>query len=172
MKKYLLLFIIIIVSVVLLSNSTFDFKFDVVKSSPSFLLDKKIERKIDALLEELTLEEKIGQTCQITLSSVLQKNLDGKMIVPHIIDTAKLNEAINTYKIGSILNVADGPEGPTFDREKWKSIINKCRILVFDRQGYKAKSFRSIAFKRANNKSLTFVNFKKVNISSSQLRKI
>ena len=55
---------------------------------------------------------------------------------------------------------------------KWKSIINKCRILVFDRQGYKAKSFRSIAFKRANNKSLTFVNFKKVNISSSQLRKI
>ncbi len=49
MKKYLLLFIIIIVSVVLLSNSTFDFKFDVVKSSPSFLLDKKIERKIDDL---------------------------------------------------------------------------------------------------------------------------
>jgi nicotinate-nucleotide adenylyltransferase len=55
---------------------------------------------------------------------------------------------------------------------KWKSIIKKCSILVFDRQGYKAKSLNSITFKKTNNKSLTFINFKKVNISSSQLRKI
>ncbi|MDA8537494.1 nicotinate-nicotinamide nucleotide adenylyltransferase, partial [Candidatus Pelagibacter bacterium] len=55
---------------------------------------------------------------------------------------------------------------------KWKSIIKKCSILVFDRQGYKTKSLKSITFKKTNNKSLTFVNFKKVNISSSQLRKI
>ena len=55
---------------------------------------------------------------------------------------------------------------------KWKSIIKKCSILVFDRRGYKTKSLKSITFKKTNNKSLTFVNFKKVNISSSQLRKI
>ena len=55
---------------------------------------------------------------------------------------------------------------------KWKSVIKKCRILVFDRQGFKAKSLKSITFNKINNKSLTFVNFKKVNISSSQLRKI
>ena len=55
---------------------------------------------------------------------------------------------------------------------KWKSIIKKCNILVFDRQGYKAKSLKSVTFNRTNNKSLTFVNFDKVNISSSQLRKI
>ena len=55
---------------------------------------------------------------------------------------------------------------------KWKSIAQICNILVFDRQGFKAKSLRSITFKQLNNKHLTFINFKKVNISSSQLRKI
>jgi nicotinate-nucleotide adenylyltransferase len=55
---------------------------------------------------------------------------------------------------------------------KWKSIIKKCNILVFDRQGYKAKSLKSVTFNEANKKSLTFINFKKVNISSSQLRKV
>ena len=55
---------------------------------------------------------------------------------------------------------------------KWKSISQKCNILVFDRQGYKAKSLKSITFKRLNQKSLDFIKFKKVNISSSQLRKI
>ena len=55
---------------------------------------------------------------------------------------------------------------------KWKSISQKCNILVFDRQGYKAKSLKSITFKRLNKKRLDFIKFKKVNISSSQLRKI
>ena len=55
---------------------------------------------------------------------------------------------------------------------KWKSISQKCNILVFDRQGYKAKSLKSITFKRLNQKSLDFIKFKKANISSFQLRKI
>ena len=55
---------------------------------------------------------------------------------------------------------------------KWKSIVKKCNILVFDRLGYKAKSLKSVTFNQTNNKKLTFVNFNKVNISSSQLRKV
>jgi len=55
---------------------------------------------------------------------------------------------------------------------KWKSIIKECTILVFDRQGYKTKSLKSVIFNEVNKKNLTFINFKKVNISSSQLRKI
>ena len=55
---------------------------------------------------------------------------------------------------------------------KWKSIIKKCNLLVFDRQGYKAKSLKSVTFNGVNKKKLSFINFKKVNISSSQLRKI
>ena len=55
---------------------------------------------------------------------------------------------------------------------KWKIISQKCKILVFDRQGYKKKSLNSMTFKRLGNKSLKFIEFHKVNISSSQLRKI
>ena len=58
---------------------------------------------------------------------------------------------------------------------KWhksKLISQKCNILVFDRHGYKKKSLNSIAFKRLNKKNLEFIEFNKVNISSSQLRKI
>ncbi len=55
---------------------------------------------------------------------------------------------------------------------KWKEISKKCNILVFDRHGYKKKSLNSFAFKQLNNKNFDFIEFKKVNISSSQLRKI
>ena len=58
---------------------------------------------------------------------------------------------------------------------KWhksKLISQKCNILVFDRHGYKKNSLKSKTFKSLNKDSLTFVEFKKVNISSSQLRKI
>ena len=53
---------------------------------------------------------------------------------------------------------------------KWKEISSKCDILVFDRKGYKTKSLKSISYKYLNKKGLIFVNFKKVNISSSKLR--
>ena len=58
---------------------------------------------------------------------------------------------------------------------KWKKynlILSICNILVFDRDRYKAKSLKSLGFKKYNKKGLEFIKFKKVNISSSQLRKI
>ena len=55
---------------------------------------------------------------------------------------------------------------------KWKLISKKCIILVFDRNGYKAKSMKSKTFKQLNQNELSYIKFKKVNISSSQLRKI
>ena len=55
---------------------------------------------------------------------------------------------------------------------KWKKISQKCRIVVFDRHGYKKKSLNSTTFKRLNKRNLEFIEFNKVNISSSKLRKI
>ena len=55
---------------------------------------------------------------------------------------------------------------------KSKSISQKCNILVFDRHGYKKNSLKSKTFKKLSKNILSFVEFKKVNISSSQLRKI
>ena len=55
---------------------------------------------------------------------------------------------------------------------KWKVISEKCIIVVFDRHGYKKKSLNSKTYKSLNKEKLKFINFNKVNISSSQLRKI
>ena len=58
---------------------------------------------------------------------------------------------------------------------KWhksKLISQKCSILVFDRHGYKKNSLKSKTFKQLDKDALKFIEFKKVNISSSQLRKI
>ncbi len=58
---------------------------------------------------------------------------------------------------------------------KWhksKLISQRCNILVFDRHGYKKNSLKSKTFKHLDKDILKFIEFKKVNISSSQLRKI
>tara|TARA_B100000780_G_scaffold169963_1_gene118936 strand:+ start:599 stop:1141 length:543 start_codon:yes stop_codon:yes gene_type:complete len=55
---------------------------------------------------------------------------------------------------------------------KWKQILKKSDIIVFDRNGYKKKSLNSQTYKSSNEKKVTFVKFNKVNISSSKLRKI
>ena len=56
--------------------------------------------------------------------------------------------------------------------KSWKNISQKCNILVFDRYPYKSKALKSLAFRQLNKEKLKFINFKKINISSSQLRKI
>ena len=55
---------------------------------------------------------------------------------------------------------------------KWKNILKKSKLIVFDRHGYKKKSLISKTYKSSHKKQVTFVKFNKVNISSSQLKKI
>ena len=55
---------------------------------------------------------------------------------------------------------------------KWKNILKKSHLIVFDRHGYKKSSLNSKTYKNSTSKTVTFVEFNKVNISSSQLRKI
>ena len=77
-----------------------------------------LEQKIDKILNEMTVEEKVGQTCQVTLDVLLSKDTNGQQSVPLAIDQAKLKEAIDTYKIGSVLNVG----WCTLSREEWKTV--------------------------------------------------
>ena len=71
----------------------------------------------------------------------------------------KINKKSDIYFIMGADNLVN------FHRwHKWKLISQKCNILVFDRQGYKAKSLKSITFNLLNHKRLKVVKFKKVNI--------
>ena len=84
-----------------------------------------------------------------------------------LINHLKKNENIEIYFLMGADNL--------INFHKWyksKLISQKCNIIVFDRHGYKKNSLKSRTFKELNKKTLTFVEFKKVNISSSKLRKI
>ena len=54
----------------------------------------------------------------------------------------------------------------------WYKIGILSTILVFDRSGYKKKSKKSVAYKKLKKKGLKYISFNKVNISSSQIKKI
>jgi beta-glucosidase len=75
--------------------------------------------QIEALINSMTVEEKVGQTCQITLDVVAQFN-GNTPTDPAMIDKAKLKEALVEYKVGSILNVGSH----TLSRNEWNSVIN------------------------------------------------
>ena len=55
--------------------------------------------------------------------------------------------------------------------KKWKKIPDLAKIVVFARQNYSLKAFKSIATKKFKKKDWLYIPGKKVNISSSLIRK-
>ena len=85
----------------------------------------------------------------------------------NLINYLKKNKKIEIYFLMGADNL--------INFHKWyksKLISQKCNILVFDRHGYKKNSLKSKTFKQLSKTNLEFIEFNKVNISSSQLRKI
>jgi beta-glucosidase len=77
--------------------------------------DTNIKSKVDKLLREMTLDEKIGQMTQVTLSIVAKggwSNEDGSL------DSATLKKAVLDYKVGSILNTT----AHALSVEKWRAV--------------------------------------------------
>lgn len=76
--------------------------------------DQKIESKIDELLAQMTLEEKIGQMTQLTNAQIVTESNWGNgsdLSIVMKIDTAKLGAIILKYHVGSFLNgIAVSPE--------------------------------------------------------------
>ena len=95
-------------------------------SKSSFLIDSENEKSISSLINDMTIEEKVGQTCQITLDAILKKDSLGVLLEPHQIDQEKLDQAILEYNIGSVLNVSNH----TFSLEKWHSIIDDIQTIA------------------------------------------
>lgn len=82
-------------------------------------LDPAIEKKIDKLLEKMSVEEKAGQMTQITLDVISKRDALGKIVEPQEIDTEALRVALEDYHVGSMLNVGSH----TFSKEHWQGIM-------------------------------------------------
>lgn len=88
-------------------------------STPSSDGDPLVEAKVNEVLSGMTLEEKVGQMVQLTISVLENSSRDG-------LDPAKLDEIIGKYKVGSILNVmGDKAHSRAETAEMIKVIQNK-----------------------------------------------
>jgi beta-glucosidase len=79
----------------------------------------QIEDQVNTILNSLSLEEKVGQTCQITLEALLLRDASGKVIEPLKMDPERVREAIVEYGVGSVLNV----NWHTLDLETWEDVM-------------------------------------------------
>jgi beta-glucosidase len=74
----------------------------------------EIEKKIDDLLKEMTIEEKIGQMMQLNNSTIVTEANWGAgtdLSITTKVDTAKLKKILREYHVGSFLNgIAEPPE--------------------------------------------------------------
>lgn len=88
-------------------------------STPPSDGDPLVEAKVNEVLSGMTLEEKVGQMVQLTISVLENSSRDG-------LDPAKLDEIIGKYKVGSILNVmGDRAHSRAETAEMIKVIQNK-----------------------------------------------
>ena len=55
--------------------------------------------------------------------------------------------------------------------DKWKKIPQLAKIVVFARLGYSIKALNSVAAKKLRKRDWFYINYKKINISSSLIRK-
>jgi beta-glucosidase len=90
----------------------------------------EIEQRIEEIMAKMTLGEKVGQTCQVTLDAVLKRDNSNAVIEPIRIDTQKLQEALTKYGIGSILNVGSH----TLSLEEWKYIQDNIHRFYTEKQ--------------------------------------
>ena len=91
---------------------------------PAIPSDPEIEANIQNWLKKMTIEEKIGQMCEITIDVVTDFEASKKD--GFTLDKAKLDTVIGKYKVGSLLNV---PLSIAQTKEKWAEAIKQIQEL-------------------------------------------
>jgi len=80
---------------------------------------------IETLIAQMTIEEKVGQMTQINLDVVCEGGIY-KLVEPHHIEPAKLQEAIAKWHVGSVLNCG----GHAYPLKQWHEIIGEIQRVA------------------------------------------
>ena len=94
------------------------------KPAPAIPSDPVIEAHIQEWLKKMTLEEKIGQMCEITIDVV--SDFEASKKNGFTLNLAMLDTVIGKYKVGSLLNV---PLSVAQKKEKWAEAITQIQDL-------------------------------------------
>ena len=87
-------------------------------AGPAIPVDKEIEARVEKILSGMSLDDKVGQMCEVVVDLVCADSLsDGSVVL----DPAKLDTIFNTYRVGSILNTA---QGHAQDLDTWYRLVS------------------------------------------------
>lgn len=93
----------------------------ILVNNPSFAQsDSDLFKRAKSMTAKLSLDQKIAQTCQVTLDALLKTDANGQVIKPIEIDQKKCEKLIEQQQIGSVLNVSTH----TLTREVWNNLLN------------------------------------------------
>ena len=119
------------------------------------------------LEERIKISKKITKKDRFIKIEFLEHKINSKRTINLIKFLKKINTTLDIFFIMGADNLIEFHKW-----NRWKEIVKLAKILVFDRQGYKSKSLNSIAANKIDKDRWKFIKFKKVNISSSKIRKI
>lgn len=85
------------------------------------------DRRVEELLSQMTLEEKVGQMTQITLDVIGNGDTIFNSSYPFALDSARLHKALLKYHVGSILNTTNNY---AMKPEQWFGIISELQELA------------------------------------------
>jgi len=80
--------------------------------------DTKMEAEIESRLAKMTIDEKVGQMCELSIDIITDAK--GSTGGKFLFNNEKVNEVFDKYKVGSILNVPLSVAQPP---ESWRKII-------------------------------------------------
>ena len=120
-----------------------------------------------AVVERIKISKKITKKDTFIKIEFLEPKINSKKTIDLIRFLKKINTTLDIFFIMGADNLIEFHKW-----NRWKEIVKLAKIIVFDRQGYKSKSLNSIAVKKIHKDRWKFIKLKKVNISSSQIRKI
>lgn len=84
--------------------------------------DSDIEAKVEQAISRLSLDEKIGQMCELTIDVITDMSVQDSFVL----NEEALRTVFEKYKVGSILNV---PQGVAQKPEVWSSLIRRLNFL-------------------------------------------
>ena len=93
--------------------------------------DRGIETRVESILSGMSLEEKIGQMCELNIDRVAANKSD-RSVAGGKLSVEAVDSVFGKYKVGSILNV---PEGVAQTPEVWADIIRTLNDASLTRCG-------------------------------------
>ncbi|MEQ9286352.1 MAG: glycoside hydrolase family 3 N-terminal domain-containing protein [Cyclobacteriaceae bacterium] len=90
-------------------------------------LSTDIDRKVEALLDQMTVQEKVGQMAQLTLDVITKGETKFVSDEPLFLDDSLVEKALGKYHVGSILNTANNRAR---SRDKWAEVIGQIQDFV------------------------------------------